>query len=144
MFGIGGSELVAIILIALLVLGPERIPGVARSLARLYKEFTKVRKQADSAVQDIKKELKLDEALLDDDADESPRIRPPQGERAERPRLSLDQAAIVEQLEAEERAAAAEADPTGPAQPRPYTADSLPVPELDDYLGAAGSSEERR
>lgn len=120
----------AIILIALIVLGPHRIPGVARSLARLYKEFTKVRRHADSAVEDIKKELQIsDEDLLG----ESPALRPPEGERAVRSRVPLDQAAIMEQLELQQVRDLAGA--AGGRPPRPYGEDALPVPELDDYLG---------
>lgn len=39
MFGIGGMELIVILVIALLVLGPERLPEVARWLARVGREL---------------------------------------------------------------------------------------------------------
>lgn len=41
MFGIGVSELLVIFLVALLVLGPERLPQAARTLAKLFGEFRK-------------------------------------------------------------------------------------------------------
>lgn len=41
MFGIGVSELLVIFLVALLVLGPERLPAAARTLAKLFGEFRK-------------------------------------------------------------------------------------------------------
>jgi len=39
MFGIGISELLVIFLVALLVLGPEQLPKVARTLAKVLGEF---------------------------------------------------------------------------------------------------------
>ena len=39
MFGISGMELMVILLIALLVLGPERLPEVTRWLARVGREL---------------------------------------------------------------------------------------------------------
>ncbi len=42
MFGIGTSELLVILLIALIVLGPKEIPKVARTLGRAMREFQRV------------------------------------------------------------------------------------------------------
>ena len=39
MFGIGIQELVIILVVALIVLGPKRIPEIARSLGRGLAEF---------------------------------------------------------------------------------------------------------
>lgn len=41
MFGVGPSELLVIFLIALLVLGPEQLPKVARTLAKVLGEAKK-------------------------------------------------------------------------------------------------------
>jgi len=39
MFGIGFSELILIFVVALLVLGPKRLPEVARTLGKFYREI---------------------------------------------------------------------------------------------------------
>ncbi|WP_068543071.1 Sec-independent protein translocase protein TatB [Thermodesulfatator autotrophicus] len=54
MFGIGFPELVVIFVVALIVLGPERLPEAARSVARVFFEFRK-------AADELKKELGADE-----------------------------------------------------------------------------------
>lgn len=41
MFGIGFTELVLILIIALIVLGPEKLPGIATALGKAYAEFKK-------------------------------------------------------------------------------------------------------
>ncbi|NPA58046.1 MAG: twin-arginine translocase subunit TatB [Aquificae bacterium] len=39
MFGIGLAELIVIFIVALLVLGPKRLPEVARTLGKFYREI---------------------------------------------------------------------------------------------------------
>ncbi len=60
MFGIGFPELVVIFIVALIVLGPERLPQVARQMARWVNE---VRKAAD----ELKKELGVEEIAREKD-----------------------------------------------------------------------------
>ena len=47
MFGIGFQELLVILVVALIVLGPQRLPEVAKSLGKFYRELK-------SAVDDVK------------------------------------------------------------------------------------------
>ena len=54
MFNIGFPELVVIFIVALVVVGPERLPEMARAVARLIVEFRR-------ATEELKKELALDE-----------------------------------------------------------------------------------
>lgn len=42
MFGIGSTELLVILVVALLVLGPKNLPKIARTLGRAMGEFRKV------------------------------------------------------------------------------------------------------
>ncbi|MFH1148069.1 MAG: twin-arginine translocase TatA/TatE family subunit [Pseudomonadota bacterium] len=41
MFGIGASELILILIVALIVIGPHKLPDLAKSLARGLAEFKK-------------------------------------------------------------------------------------------------------
>ena len=53
MFGIGMSELLVILAVALIILGPKRLPELARALGKGLKEFR-------NAANDIKSSLDLD------------------------------------------------------------------------------------
>jgi len=69
MFGIGFQELLVIMVVALIVLGPKRLPEVARSLGKFYRELTSSINEVKSSVvsdlssiKDIEKEkISLDE-----------------------------------------------------------------------------------
>jgi TatA/E family protein of Tat protein translocase len=56
MFGIGMPELIVIMVIALIVIGPSKLPDLARALGRGLSEFRK-------ATQEIKDSLDLDDEL---------------------------------------------------------------------------------
>ena len=59
MFGLGGSELLVIALVALLVFGPGRIPEVARAIAGAYRELMRLRSQVDDTVGELRRDLDL-------------------------------------------------------------------------------------
>lgn len=58
MFEIGFSEMVLVFVIALLVLGPEKLPGVVRQVARFIK---KARAMADAVTRELQQELPVNE-----------------------------------------------------------------------------------
>jgi sec-independent protein translocase protein TatB len=60
MFGMGPSELIVILVIALLVLGPQRLPELARSLGKAIGEFKR-------ATSDIQNELDNARTMLEEE-----------------------------------------------------------------------------
>jgi TatA/E family protein of Tat protein translocase len=54
MFGLGPTELIVILVLGLLVLGPERIPGVATSLGKAIRSFRR-------ATRDLRDQIELED-----------------------------------------------------------------------------------
>jgi sec-independent protein translocase protein TatB len=110
MFGIGPTELIVILVIALLVLGPKRLPELAAGLGKGLAEFRR-------ATADINAELDEARRTIEEPARDATRAAQPKG------RVSRTTSA-----------AAAHAQPE-PAQPAP--ADPLETDDADD--GSSGS-----
>jgi Tat protein translocase TatB subunit len=73
MFGIGMPELCVILVVALVVLGPKRLPEVARSLGKMVSEF---RRQSSEIMDEFQVQMNLDEERSRRDAAQ-PAARPP-------------------------------------------------------------------
>jgi len=58
MFGIGMQELIIIAIIALLVVGPKRLPDLAKSLGKGFSEF---KKAAEDVTEGVKSSLQADD-----------------------------------------------------------------------------------
>jgi len=58
MFGIGMPELILILAIALIVIGPKKLPDLAKSLGRAMREFKK-------ATSELKDSMELDQEIQD-------------------------------------------------------------------------------
>ena len=68
MFGIGGPEMIAIFIIALIVFGPKKLPELGKSLGRGIREFNKAKndlkatwdeqiREAETHLQDVKETI---------------------------------------------------------------------------------------
>jgi Tat protein translocase TatB subunit len=64
MFGIGLPELLVIAIIALLVVGPKKLPDLAKTLGKGFNEF---KKATEGITEDFKEALKDDEKPKNDD-----------------------------------------------------------------------------
>lgn len=64
MFGIGTGELVVILIVALIIIGPQKLPEIAKTIGKAVGEVKR-------ATRDIQDELRLDD-LLKDDEDRTP------------------------------------------------------------------------
>jgi Tat protein translocase TatB subunit len=65
MFGIGMQELIIILVVALIVLGPKRLPEIARALGRGMAEFRKATQEVKESV-DLKGELRKIEKEIEE------------------------------------------------------------------------------
>lgn len=72
MFGIGTSEILIILVIALLVLGPKEIPKIARTLGRGMRELERAKNELKSSIEfeineeDSKQDLAKKEAQTEE------------------------------------------------------------------------------
>jgi Tat protein translocase TatB subunit len=60
MFGIGAPELILIIVVALIFLGPEKLPETARTIGKTYRDFKRsldeLKGEFDTSINEVKKE----------------------------------------------------------------------------------------
>lgn len=136
MFGIGGGELFAILLVALLFFGPSKIPEIARSLGKLYRELTRVRRQVGDTLSELRQEIDLN---LDLD-DPAPPLRPPSGERSARGAAALRRPASSLPVPPDDDYLTADVppDPQSAAVEAAYAAQAQPA-DPSDYLAGGGA-----
>jgi len=78
MFGIGMTELLVILVIGLLILGPKRLPDLARSLGRGLAEFRRASTDIRREFLDVAEEVRIDpdDLSLDESKQEPPEAKP--------------------------------------------------------------------
>jgi sec-independent protein translocase protein TatB len=133
MFGISFSELLLVGLVALLVLGPERLPGAARTaglwIGRLKRSFNAIKQEVEREIgaDEIRRQLHNEHILSLEQ--EARKIFNPQ--QAEPVPPSVEPASPAVAATAPVTAAApatAEIGPAAPAEPVPASADAVPAP----------------
>ncbi len=78
MFGIGMQELLIVLVIALIILGPKKLPEMARTLGRAFAELQR-------ATQDLRSSVDFDDATSDPDPYEEPEEEPAEDDLAPAP-----------------------------------------------------------
>lgn len=81
MFNIGMPELIVILVIALIVIGPKKLPEIARSIGRAIGEF---QRSFDDLKDTIEKEVR-DEQLKEKEEEKKPEENKPEGGKSEEP-----------------------------------------------------------
>ena len=142
MFNVGAGELILIVVVALLVLGPQKLPEFARTIGKFVREF---RRQTDEVRTVVEREFyKMDQEMMDEPR---PQVHPPTPAALPSPvpaaPLSVtsaaapeDQAATAAALEAAEAVALASATPSPTAEPStPGAAEPDALPRLEPIPG---------
>ena len=142
MFDFGFSELVVIALVALLVIGPERLPKVARTLGHL---LGRMQRYVNDVKADISREMELDELRkLQSTVEEAARSIEQsvhQEIRATESQLDTITAAATDLAPASPAAGAVPAPPVIEAAPPATPPATAPAsPQLELGLDAAGQA----
>jgi sec-independent protein translocase protein TatB len=125
MFDIGFFELLVIMIVALIVIGPERLPKVARTLGHL---FGRMQRYVNDVKADISREMELDElrklqATVEDAARS---IQSSVHKEIDETRSELDKVAEAAQSAVDPDSAATE--PSAPPAPAEPAAQQLDLP----------------
>ena len=75
MFNLGAGEIAVIMIVALLLLGPDKLPELARGIGKFVREF---RRQTDDVRGMVEREFyKMDQEVFAEEKEQAKRIEPP-------------------------------------------------------------------
>jgi Tat protein translocase TatB subunit len=111
MLNIGPQELLIVLIIALVVVGPQRLPELGRTIGKALREFRKIQ-------DDVKDTLKFDL-----DADPEPYVRPTHTPRAPTPASNGEVATTDPEGPTVAPAGAPPAAPESESEPEPRAAE---------------------
>ena len=142
MFGIGLPEMIVIFAVALIVVGPDKLPGLARSLAKGVMEMKKTLNQLKDSINEeegelnsVQKELRatadeLKERMIDADPSNWHPAAGPAKEPTEEEVIEAEIAAEVAEesaIQADEAAGNESLDPAAPAQTEVGQEEAIPA-----------------
>ncbi|HJA28279.1 MAG TPA: twin-arginine translocase TatA/TatE family subunit [Candidatus Olsenella pullicola] len=151
MFGIGETELVLIVLFAFMIFGPDKLPGMGRTLGRALRQFKNAQEGftevvqtniVDPAAEAMSDTPKRPNRKRHEEYDEDSDLELPEGEEAERPRRTETFAERKKRL-AEEKAAreAAEKETAAAAEAAPSDKDDAPSSASQDATAGEAADE---
>ena len=77
MFGIGMPELLLILIVALIVIGPKKLPEMAKSMGRGYREFQRAISGVKDDINELEDNVRKDLNPVYDDKDKKDDPTPP-------------------------------------------------------------------
>jgi sec-independent protein translocase protein TatB len=129
MFDVGFSEIVVIAIVALIVIGPERLPKVARTLGHL---FGRMQRYVNDVKADISREMELDELR---------KLQASVQDAARSIEQSVNQEISTTEAQLNSIATSAtDAAPAPPAVEAAPAAGAAPTPQLEAGLDAPGEA----
>ena len=143
MCGISGPELIIIVVVALVVLGPERIPELMRSLGKMMREVRKFTGDLSQVTREIQSTVSMEDLrkqIRDELSVERDKIRRMTQEVEidqirERKKKKVEEAQAVSLSKREAGDAASEsAPPSDAAAALPASSDASAAPEADDVM----------
>jgi sec-independent protein translocase protein TatA len=99
MFGIGMPELLLILAVALIVIGPKKLPDIAKALGRGLGEFKRATDELKSTLQEESRINDTKEQLVKEDKIKAPETMPPTNPSMEGTGTGADSSATKEPSE---------------------------------------------
>ncbi len=87
MFGIGQGELIFIVLLAIIVLGPKRLPEATRMIARFYHLILRWKEEIQAQLSEIREEMEKEAGDFKDALSVKPAEYETEGRQAPKPAL---------------------------------------------------------